>query len=229
MWMNEEESSRDSFGNVESVVIQQPVPLAPDSSIYEHRSLETTVLIQNQSQQCIKKKCACKSLLVNEVNPRWAGKKKNEQCNDDWTTIEIISLTSASLQSTEVIFEYNDYQEAVEFFNKKLIAKKWNPLKAIDSVTTNGKFSRIYTCRYIYHADCNCKIKVSYTASSKNVKMSWWKLGSAHLIPEGKGNIFLTKEDHDCFQHIIVPRKIDSLPIEMCELIETTFKIYKKA
>ena len=55
MWMNEEESSRDSFGNVESVVIQQPVPLAPDSSIFEHRSLETTVLIQNQSQQCIKK------------------------------------------------------------------------------------------------------------------------------------------------------------------------------
>ena len=166
---------------------------------------------------------------MNEVNPRWAGKKKNEQCNDDWTTIEIISLTSASLQSTEVIFEYNDYQEAVEFFNKKLIAKKWNPLKAIDSVTTNGKFSRIYTCCYIYHADCNCKIKVSYTASSKNVKMSWWKLGSAHLIPEEKGNTFLTKEDHDCFQHIIVPRKIDSLPIEMCELIETTFKIYKKA
>ena len=59
--MNEEKSSSNSFGNVESVVIEQPVPLAPDSSTCEHRSLETTKVIHNQSHQCMKDKCVVKA------------------------------------------------------------------------------------------------------------------------------------------------------------------------
>lgn len=108
---------------------------------------------------------------------------------------------------------------------QNLPPKQWKRQKYYikDRMKAQGLFEQKFNCRYLNTAGCNVVIRMEANLYMKNVKVTWWSGGSAHMITPGIGGTFPKLEFHSNFSHVRCPQKDakqDCLPLDLLEAID---------
>jgi len=111
--------------------------------------------------------------------------------------------------------------KAVEYV-QKLPPGQWKTNDEQDTIEEDGMFETKFNCKYFHMASCNVIIKLEGNLYMKDVRLSWWTGGSAHLITPGWGGVFPSFEEHSKFTHVrcVHMKGIHGLPIAITEAIE---------